>query len=104
MAIASLSSYGLKDNSPTTTIERCSFNGVDTQGGFLIGGSALGNLSSPKIIVKDCNFINCATKRKSGKIIKEHANYFGLFNKLKQTKIVKIDNCMGLDQVNTEKK
>lgn len=100
-AAASISLSIFKDDTQTT-IHKCLFNGVDTQAGFLIKGNTIESISSPKVVVKDCHFQNCATKRESNKIIKESSYYFGLFNKMRKTYPVKIENCTGLENTNKE--
>lgn len=81
------------------TVKKCVFDGVDINEGFLISASITGKVAGYTAKVEDCDFRNCSTRRKSGKIIKTYSSYFGLFNKLNSELAVTVSNCRGLDQI-----
>lgn len=85
----------------TGIINKCIFNGVDLHMGFLIAGNTSEKLKKEKIIVNECEFKNCRTNRKTGKILKEYAQFKGFLGRIVETKILQIGrNCIGLDTVN----
>lgn len=85
-----------------STVSRCVFNGMSAHNSFLIVGDILKNIDGYAVRVEKCDFRNCTTDRKSGKIIKEYDTYFTVFNKEKQLRVVSISDCRGLDQINKE--
>lgn len=84
----------------TNRIERCLFDGVETQDHFLIATSSGGKPISEIIIVKDCIFRNCSTERASEKIIRQYVKYTDNQNKTRDFQAIKTINCSGLDMIN----
>ncbi|MEK4716731.1 hypothetical protein NST66_04095 [Priestia sp. FSL W8-0524] len=88
------------ENAVSNKVFKCLFDGVKVDEGFLIKGFTSRKISSPKVLVQDCDFKNCTTKRSTNVIVKEYDHYYGLFNKKVETKPVSIRNCRGLEEVN----
>ena len=80
-------------------IKNCVFECVDAKDGFVIGGFAANGDEGIKVMVEDCEFINCASKRESKKLIKQYDYYLGMFNKRKEVKVVDVRNSKGWENV-----
>ena len=88
-------------NFKTNYIKRCVFDRVELGDAFLISTYILSS-KKPKeaaLYVEDCIFKNCATQKKSGKIIKEYTQYDTSFKETKNFHINIVSNCRGLDEV-----
>lgn len=84
-----------------STIQKCIFDGVDINEGFLISAHVDGKVSDRSVRISDCDFRNCVTRRASGKVIKTYGRYIGAFNKAHNELAISIGNCRGLDQIKT---
>lgn len=88
-------------SSTVSSIQKCIFDGVDINEGFLISAHVDGKVSDRTVRISDCDFRNCVTRRASGKIIKTYGRYVGAFNKAHNELAISIGNCRGLDQIKT---
>lgn len=93
-----------RKNNRSNYIRKCIFNGIDVDEKFLISTSLIENEKPNDIItyIEECDFRNCSTRRRSGKIIKENMQYDTLFKKGESAKVTSIRDCKGLDKVNKE--
>jgi hypothetical protein len=89
----------IKLKEKNSKIKNCIFECVDAKEGFLIGGNAVNGDEGIKVMVEDCEFINCVSKRESKKLIKQYDYYFGMFNKRKEVKVVDVRNSKGWENV-----
>ena len=83
-------------------LKKCIFDGVEIGDNFLIVANAWEKPSGTITYIEECDFKNCATKRLSGKIIKEYIQYDTLFKKDKDFHANYISNCRGLEKINKE--
>ena len=86
-------------SSTASTIQKCIFDGIDINEGFLISAHVDGKVSDRTVRISDCDFRNCVTRRASGKIIKTYGRYIGAFNKPHNELAISVANCRGLDQI-----
>jgi hypothetical protein len=92
------SSIYFEIDSSNTTVSRCTFENIEVNSAFLIG-TVTSTSEKPKaiVIIEDCDFRNCSTKRESGKLIKTRDTYlYGLFDTVKECRTTQILNCRGL--------
>ena len=82
-----------------SVIKKCVFDGVSINEGFLISPDVSGKVSGYTIKITDCDFRNCSTKRRNGKIIKDYGHYYNLFDAKKIENAITVYNCRGLDNV-----
>lgn len=91
---------GKNKDSKISIIRKCIFEGVTANACFLIASDGFEKPHDNIVaIVEDCDFKNCTTKRKSGKLIREHFQYLGMFNKEHDVHAIRISDCRGLDNV-----
>lgn len=90
------------NNSMANYLEKCIFDGVSIDNNFLIAATGSVKPSGTVMYIEDCDFRNCKTNRKSGKIIKEYLQYNNLFGKTQDFHANIIINCSGLDKINAE--
>ena len=83
----------------SSTIQKCIFDGVDINEGFLISAHVDGKVSDRTVRISECDFRNCVTRRASGKVIKTYGRYVGAFNKPHNELAISVGNCRGLDQI-----
>lgn len=93
---------GKDKSSKENIIRKCIFNGIQINNTFLIATEGFEKPYDTTLFVEDCTFMNCSTKRDSGKIIKTFLEYNSLFKKPLYWKVVNIINCKGLDNINKE--
>lgn len=87
----------------TNKIEKCIFDRIRVNNGFLIQAKGFGDKPSKTVIsVNDCNFINCSTKRASGSLIKNNLRYENLLKKELDFIAIDVFSCKGLDKVIVE--
>lgn len=92
----------IKLKEKNSIIKDCIFECVDAKYGFIIGSSANDDRDGIKVMIEDCEFINCASQRESKKLIKQWEHYYGMFNKRKETKVVDVINSQGWGNVATK--
>lgn len=90
------------NNSVANYLKQCIFDGVSIDNNFLIAATGNVKPSGAVMYIEDCDFRNCKTNRKSGKIIKEYLQYNNLFGKTQDFHANVISNCSGLDKINAE--
>ena len=81
-------------------INQCIFRGMRAGDGFVIVGDGEKD-SFGAVNVMNCKFINCTTERESGQIIRHYDTYFTLLGREKRVRTVDVQDCTGLDQVNS---
>jgi hypothetical protein len=80
-------------------MRKCSFKSASLKGGFMISATGYEKPSGTVAYIEDCEFLNCSTKRPSGKIIKEYMQYDTTLKKNVDFKANEIKNCKGLDKI-----
>ena len=83
-------------------LKKCIFEGVELGDNFLIGALGIEKPYGTVTYIENCDFKKCATKRASGKIIKEYIQYDTLFKKNIDFHANHVSDCRGLDKVNKE--
>lgn len=79
----------------------CTFNGIQAYKYFLIRSHNWSVSNGVRTKVKYCTFLNCVTERENEELIQEYASYLGLFDRLVTYRITDVDDCQGLEQVNS---
>jgi len=93
---------GKEHDTNYSTMKKCIFDGADLNKGFLIYCSGYEKPKGTVIYIDECNFINCTTKRESGKIVKEYMQYNSVLRRNIDFKATNIYSCKGLDKVNRQ--
>lgn len=93
---------GKESASNANYLKKCIFDGVDMVDNFLIAAEGFEKPYGAVTYIEGCDFRNCSTKRKSGKIIKEYLKYDTLFKKNQDFHANRTSGCRGLDKINKE--
>lgn len=83
----------------SNSIKNCIFNGVNLCDNFLIAPVQSSHSDGEVIYIEKCNFMNCATRRHDGVIIKKWIEYDFLLLKNQIQTVVSVRDCKGLDKV-----
>ncbi len=86
----------------TSYIKNCIFDGISVKGEdqYLVAASVFSPQKSSIVIIEDCDFRNCETKRDDLNLIRKDCYYYGLFDRKKYVhNVTTIRNCNGLDKV-----
>ncbi len=84
------------------TVYKCIFNGVQMGNNYLIGACNGKKPNDFVAVVRECDFRNCITEKKDGKIIKEYLYYENVFKKEQIANSISVEECRGLDRINLE--